>query len=352
MELMDLLKTAVEMKASDVFAVAGAPATAKIHGELKTLNGDKLLPPDTLRLISGTYDLAKRLMDRLMETGDDDFSVTIPGLARFRVNAYRQRGSFAMVIRVVAFDIPVADNIGIPEDIIELANVKAGMVLITGTAGSGKSTTQACILDRINKTRPCHIITLEDPIEYLHRDIKSIVSQREIAIDTADCAAALKACLRQAPDVILVGEMRDPDTISAAMTAAETGHMLMATLHTKGAVNTVDRIIDSFPPSQQQQIRIQLSMVLDTVVSQRLIPSVDGGQIPAFEIMHNTGAIRSLIRDSKTHQIDNAISTGAAQGMISMDGYIYNLYKEGKITQQTAVDYANDAEMMRRKIGR
>lgn len=351
-DLMELLHTAVKMQASDIFAVAGAPASMKIDGELQHITEEKLMPPDTFALIDETYDAAKRLMDRLVETGDDDFSFTVAGLARFRVNAYRQRGSFAMVIRVVSFDIPKADNIGIPPEIMELADVKSGMVLITGTAGSGKSTTQACVLDRINQTRACHIITLEDPIEYLHRDQKSIVSQREIAIDTADCAAALKACLRQAPDVILVGEMRDTETISAAMTAAETGHMLMATLHTKGAVNTVDRIIDSFPPSQQQQIRIQLSMVLDTVVSQRLIPSVDGELIPAFEIMHNTSAIKSMIRDCKTHQIDNAIATGAAQGMISMDGYIFNLWKEGKISDQTAVDAANDAEMMQRRISR
>lgn len=351
-DLMELLEKAVELQASDIFAVAGAPAAVKIDGELKSVGTEKLMPPDTFALLDETYDTAKRLMDRLVETGDDDFSFTVPGLARFRVNAYRQRGSFAMVIRVVSFDIPRADAIGIPEQIVQLADVKTGMVLITGTAGSGKSTTQACIIDKINKTRACHIITLEDPIEYLHRDDKSIVSQREIAIDTADCAAALRACLRQAPDVILVGEMRDTETISAAMTAAETGHMLMATLHTKGAVNTVDRIIDSFPPSQQQQIRIQLSMVLDTVVSQRLIPSVNGELIPAFEIMHNTSAIRSMIRDSKTHQIDNAIATGAAQGMISMDGYIFNLWKEGKITRRTAIDYANDAEMMQRRITR
>lgn len=256
-----------------------------------------------------------------------------------------------MVIRIVAFDIPNWQSLRIPESVIKLAELTHGMVIVTGTAGSGKSTTLACIIDRINKTRRCHIITLEDPIEFLHRDDKSIVSQREIAIDTEDCLSALKACLRQAPDVIQVGEMRDLETIRAAMTAAETGHFLLATLHTRGAVNTIDRIIDTFPPEAQHQIRVQLSAVLDTVVSQQLLPDKNGDLVPAYEIMHMTGAIRSMIRDSKTHQINNAIATGAADGMISMDQSILNLYREGLITAETALDYCDDPEQMKRRIG-
>ena len=220
-------------------------------------------------------------MEAFTRAGDDDFSFAVPGLARFRVNAYRQRGSLAAVVRVVAFDIPDWRTLHIPEQVMNLADVTQGMVLVTGTAGSGKSTTQACIIDRINHTRDVHIITLEDPIEFLHRDQRSIISQREIAIDTEDYLSALRACLRQAPDVILLGEMRDHETIRTAMTAAETGHLLIATLHTRGAVNSIDRIIDAFPSGQQSQIRDQLSMVLHTVVSQRLLPDVDGGLVPA-----------------------------------------------------------------------
>ncbi len=234
---------------------------------------------------------------------------------------------------------------------MDLADVTHGMVLVTGTAGSGKSTTQACIIDRINRTRSCHIITLEDPVEYLHRDVKSIISQREVAIDTNDYLSALRSCLRQAPDVILLGEMRDHETIQTAMTAAETGHLLIATLHTKGAVKTVDRIIDSFPPAQQAQIRIQLSAVLHTVVSQQLLPEKGGGMVPAYEIMHMNGAIRQMIRDSKNHQIDNAIASGAAEGMVSMDQSILELYRQGKITLETAVGFADNPEQMRRRCG-
>jgi twitching motility protein PilT len=234
---------------------------------------------------------------------------------------------------------------------MDLAQVEHGMILVTGTAGSGKSTTQACIIDRINRTREGHIITLEDPIEYLHRDRKSIVSQREIAIDTQDYLSALRACLRQAPDVILLGEMRDHETIRTAMTAAETGHLLIATLHTNGAVNAIDRIIDSFPSTQQSQIRVQLSMVLHTVVSQQLVPDITGSLVPVYEIMRMTPAIRNMIRENKTHQIAGAITAGGADGMISKDQAILRLYQEGKITRQTALDHADAPEQLKRRLG-
>ena len=234
---------------------------------------------------------------------------------------------------------------------MDLAKVSHGMILVTGTAGSGKSTTQACIIDRINRTRDCHIITLEDPIEYLHRNQRSIVSQREIAVDTEDYLSALRACLRQAPDVILLGEMRDAETIRTAITAAETGHTVIATLHTNGAVNAIDRIIDSFSSSHQGQIRVMLSMVLQTVVSQQLLPNVDGDRVPAFEIMHINSAIRGMIRDNKNHQIGNAIAAGRNEGMITMDQSILNLYKAGVITRETALDYAENPEQLRRQIG-
>ena len=348
--MMEYLEKAVASGASDIFVIAGAPVSMKLDGGIQKLDDEKLFPPRTMELITELYEKANRPKNTLEESGDDDFSFAVPGLSRFRVNAYRQRGSYAMVIRVVAFDIPNWQERGIPEEVMKLAELSHGMVLITGTAGSGKSTTEACIIDRINKTRSCHIITLEDPIEFLHRDDKSIVSQREINIDTRGYVSALRACLRQAPDVIQIGEMRDTETIRAAVTAAETGHLLIATLHTNGAVNSIDRIIDTFPPEAQHQIRIQLSMVLRSVVSQRLLPSKNGGLVPAFEIMHSTAAIRSLIRDSKTHQIDNAISSGGALGMVSMDQSIFELYKKDRITQQTALDCCSDAELMKRKL--
>lgn len=349
--LTEYLKRAVSDQASDLFIVAGGPVCAKEENKLVRISEDRVFPQDTEELIREVYTLANRPMDHFLHTGDDDFSFSLPGLARFRVNVYRQRGSMAAVIRVVAFDIPSWKEMGIPQEVMDLAQVQHGMVLVTGTAGSGKSTTQACIIDRINQSRDCHIITLEDPIEYLHRDRMSIVSQREIAIDTQDYPSALRACLRQAPDVILLGEMRDQETIHTAMTAAETGHLLIATLHTKGAVNTIDRIVDTFPSGQQDQVRVQLSMVLHTVVSQQLVPDVKGELAPAFEIMHVNNAIRSLIRDSKTHQIDNAIAAGGAEGMISMDQSLLALYKDGRITAETALSYADNADQLRRRMG-
>lgn len=350
-ELISYLTQAVEEQASDLFLVAGGPVCEKREGRLCPIREGKLLPPDTERLISEIYTLAKRSMEPYLQSGDDDFSFAVKGLARFRVNAYRQRNSLAAVIRVVAFDIPDWRTLRIPETVMDLADVNHGMILVTGTAGSGKSTTQACIIDRINQTRNCHIITLEDPIEYLHRNQKSIVSQREISIDTVDCLAALRACLRQAPDVILLGEMRDPETIRTAMTAAETGHTVIATLHTKGAANSIDRILDSFPSAQQGQVRVQLSMVLQTVVSQELLPDKNGDQVPAFEIMHMNSAIRSLIRDGKTHQLMGAIASGSEEGMITMDQSLLALYRDGVITAETALSYADNPEQLSRRVG-
>ena len=349
--LMDYLNRAVTDGASDLFIVAGGPVSVKSEGRLRPISGEKVFPAETERLIMGLYNMADRSMDTYRATGDDDFSFAVPGLARFRVNAYRQRGSLAAVVRLVAFDIPDYRTLRIPEQVMDLADLAHGMVLVTGTAGSGKSTTQACIIDRINRTREAHIITLEDPIEYLHRDRRSIVSQREIAIDTTDYLSALRSCLRQAPDVILLGEMRDHETIRTAMTAAETGHLLIATLHTNGAVNTIDRIIDSFPSTQQSQIRVQLSMVLHTVVSQRLLPDVDGELVPAYEIMHMNAAIRSMIRDCKNHQIDNVIAAGGGEGMKAMDQSILELYQAGTITRETALEYADHPEQMLRRMG-
>ena len=350
-ELLDYLKRAVEDNASDLFIVAGGPVCEKLDKRMVPIGEERVLPNDTERMITQLYELAGRPTEQFLRDGDDDFSFSMGGLARFRVNTYRQRGSMAAVVRVVAFGIPDWRTLHIPEQVINLAELTHGMVLVTGTAGSGKSTTQACIIDQINKTRSGHIITLEDPIEYLHRNARSIVSQREIAIDTEDYLSALRACLRQAPDVILLGEMRDHETIRTAMTAAETGHLLIATLHTKGAVNTVDRIVDSFPSGQQGQVRAQLSMVLRTVVSQQLLPDKNGGVVPAYENMHMNSAIRSLVRENKSHQIDNVIASGGGEGMISMDQSILALYKGGEVTRETALDYSDNPEQLQRRLG-
>lgn len=348
---IEYLQTATEHQASDVFFVAGKPACEKLDGHIRPLSEERLFPGDTEMILQGIYTAANRSMDRFLNEGDDDFSFAVPGLARFRVNTYRQRGSMAAVIRLVSFDIPNWQALHIPEQVMDLAELTSGMVLVTGTAGSGKTTTQACIIDRINKTRDCHIVTLEDPIEFLHRHGRSIVSQREIAIDTQDYLSALRACVRQAPDVILLGEMRDPETIHTAMTAAETGHLVIATLHTRGAVNAIDRIIDAFPSTQQAQIRLQLSTVLRTVVSQQLVPDIHGGMIPACEILQMNSAVRSMIRDNRNHQIDNVISSGGREGMISMDQSIARLYQKGHITLETALHYGDNPEQLQRLIG-
>ena len=347
---MDILKTAVENQASDVFFVAGKCACQKIEGRILPISGVRLMPGDTELIVKEIYAAAGRSMEHYESHHDDDFSFAVPGLARFRVNAYRQRGSAAAVIRVVSFDIPDWQELGIPREVMDLAQVHSGMVLVTGTAGSGKTTTQACIIDRINRERECHIVTLEDPIEYLHRHQKSIVSQREVTIDTRDYLSALRACVRQAPDVILLGEMRDPETIHTALSAAETGHLVIATLHTRGAVNAIDRIIDAFPSAQQSQVRVQLATVLHSVVSQQLVPDVQGGMVPACEVLHVNNAVGSMIRDNRSHQIDNVIASGGKEGMVSMDQALVKLHRAGRISRETAMLYCDRLEQMGRMI--
>ena len=347
---MHYLERAAREGASDVFLVPGAPVSYKLEGKLQPMGEVRVMPEQSKGCIEEIYRLAERDISGFLASGDDDFSFSVPGLARFRVNVYRQRGSWAAVIRVVQFSVPDYKELGIPEQVMALADRADGMVLVSGIAGCGKSTTLACLIDRINRNRACHIVTLEDPIEYLHRNQKSIVSQREVAVDTSDYLSALRSCLRQAPDVIQLGEMRDLETIRTAMTAAETGHLLLATLHTKGAVNTIDRIVDAFPADQQQQIRIQLSMVLRTVVSQQLLPGVDGSLVPVFEILQVNSAVRSMIRDSRNHLIPGAIAAGSSEGMISMDQSILELYRAGRITRETALGYCDNPEQLERRI--
>ena len=351
LDVIDFLQKAVSSGASDMFIIAGLPASIRINGNIVHLNDTKLLPADTENIILQIYNLAgNRNIETLELTGDDDFSFAVPGLSRFRVSAYKQRGSFSVVVRVITFELPDPKVLGIPDYIMDFANFSKGLVLITGPAGSGKSTTLACLIDHINHTQSKHIITLEDPLEFLHRHDKSIVSQREINVDTESYVTALRACLRQSPDVILLGEMRDYETIHVAMTAAETGHLNFSTRHTIGAANTIDRIIDIFPPNQQRQIAVQLSMVLQAVVTQQLVPTIDDHMVPAFEIMTVTPAIRNMIRDNKIPQIDGILYSSANQNMISLDTSLVNLYKSGRISKDTALSYATNREMIQRRL--
>ena len=349
-EIHDILQSAIERGGSDVFIIPGSYVRLKVAGEVQPLLSTVLKPDDTKRLIRQVYELDHRDMDHLIEQGDDDFSFSVSGVGRFRCNAYQQRNSLAMVLRVVSLVLPDPVKMHIPEDILRLADVKKGLVLVTGPAASGKSTTLACLIDRINTIRRGHIITIEDPIEFIHAHKASVLSQREVEHDTKSYQTALRAALRQAPDVILLGEMRDLETIQTALTAAETGQLVLSTLHTVGAAKTIDRIIDVFPANQQQQIRVQLSMVLRAVVSQQLLPTVDGGLEPAFEIMLVNSAIQNMIREGKAHQMDNVIFSGLSEGMRAMDGDIYRLFSEKRITKETALLFAANPDQLRKKF--
>lgn len=351
MELTEILKYAIAQNASDVFISAGLPLSFRKNGELCQEEGEKLLPADTERLLEDLYrNAGNRSMDELHKTGDDDFSFGITGLSRFRVSAYRQRGTLSAVIRIISFNLPDFTSLHIPEYVLHLGDGGKGMILVTGPAGSGKSTTLACIIDQINRNQCRHIVTLEDPLEYLHRHGRSIVSQREINVDTESYVTALRAALRQSPDVILLGEMLDNETARVAMSAAETGRLLFSTLHTVGAVNTIHRIIDAFPENQQRQISVQLSAVLTAIVSQQLLPTVGGGMVPAMEIMTVTPAVRNMIRENKIQQIDGILYSSLQDDMASMDGSILAWYKQGMISKDTALKYAVSPDMLKRKL--
>lgn len=344
----EMLKAAYESGASDLHITVGVPPKIRVDGELRNLSDDRMMPDDSEKLIMPIVpDHSKK---QLAEKGETDFSYAVVGMGRYRVNVFKQRGSYACVIRLVGTSIPSPEELGLPESVVALTQLKHGLVLVTGPTGSGKSTTLATMIDIINKTENAHVITLEDPIEFLHRHDKSIVNQREIGVDSVSYTSALRAALREDPDVILVGEMRDLDTISTAITAAETGHLVLSTLHTTGAANTIDRIIDVFPPHQQQQIRIQLAGVLESVISQQLLPKISGGRVAAFEVMHTNPAIRNLIREAKTHQIDTIIQTSKKAGMVTMDDAIAEIYAKGEISQDTALEFAQEPANMKRKL--
>jgi len=345
----EMLKIAKEAGASDVHLTVGVPPKMRVNGKLITMDYDRLLPPDTKALLDEIMNEQQKA--RFEEWGEYDMSFSIPNQGRYRANAYKQRGSVALALRLVGTQVPSAESLGLPPSVIDLYQRKRGLVLVTGPTGSGKSTTLAAIIDKINNNRECHVITLEDPIEYLHQHRRSMVNQREIGLDSQNYATALRAALREDPDVILVGEMRDFETISVAITAAETGHLVLSTLHTIGAASTVDRVIDVFPPHQQQQVRVQFANVLEAVVSQQLIPRADGsGRVAAFEVLHANHAVRNLIREAKSHQLMSIMQTNRKMGMIAMDEAIIQLYTAGTITKDMAIQFAQDPDSMMNKL--
>jgi twitching motility protein PilT len=349
MELEQLCRFAVESKASDLFIKALCPPALRVHGRIRPTDLDPLTLEDTEQLAHSV--MTGEHIDAFKQYHELDLAFTVGDLARFRCNVYMQRGSYAMVLRIVPLKIDSIDDLGLPKTLEEMAKPKQGLVLVTGPTGCGKSTTLAAMIDLINTTRGCHIVTLEDPIEFLHRHRKSIVNQREIGSDTQTYASGLRSVLRQDPDVILIGEMRDPESIAIAITAAETGHLVFSTLHTIGAAKTLDRIIDVFPPYQQAQVRVQLSMALQSVVSQQLLPTPGGrGRVAAVEVMIATSAIRNLIREGKTPQINNAIQTSGMAGMQTMDAALASLYKAGRIALEDCIAWCVEQENVRRLL--
>lgn len=346
----EILREAKAAGASDVHLTVGIPPKMRVNGDLITMKYDRMLPADTMDVLISV--MSQTQMERFEERGEYDFSFSIPNCGRYRVNAYKQRGSVAIAFRIVGTKVPSPEELGLPESVADLGRRSRGLILVTGPAGSGKSTTLAAIIDRINHYRDAHVITLEDPIEYLHQHKMSMVNQREIGLDSGNYASGLRAALREDPDVILVGEMRDCETISLAVAAAETGHLVLSSLHTVGAVNTIDRLIDVFPAHSQQQIRVQLSNVLEAVVSQQLIPRADGkGRAAAFEILHTNHAVRNLIREGRADQLASVMQTDGKLGMICMDEFIMQLYRDGKIDRECAVRFALDPDSMEAALG-
>ncbi|MDD2534435.1 MAG: type IV pilus twitching motility protein PilT [Eubacteriales bacterium] len=345
--LIDALTQTVDTVSSDLHITVGLPPMIRTNTALRPFNDCILKPADTEEMVR--FVLSDEQFEALSITGELDFSYTVPGLSRFRVNAYKQRGSYGLAFRVISIKIPTLDSLHFPEVIKNLAMKTRGLILVTGPTGSGKSTTLAAMVDYINSERNCHIITLEEPIEYLHRHGNSMINQREIGTDTATFGSGLRSALREDPDVILVGEMRDLETISTAITAAETGHLVLSTLHTTGAEATIDRVIDVFPAHQQQQVRIQLSSVLEAVVSQLLLPTPDGQHMNAVqEILVTIPAVRNLIRDDKTNQIASIIQTNSRLGMKSLDQSLAEMVRYNQITVDEAYRVAIDKSLLQK----
>lgn len=347
LSLEELMVLAGEKKASDIHLTVESPPVLRINGSLEQIQMEKLSQADLNTFAHSLMD--EKQAKHFAENGESDLSYSLPGVGRYRVNLFRQRGSIGIVIRLIPFIIPSPEDLGLPPVSIELAKLHKGLVLVTGPTGSGKSTTLASLIDYINQTRACHIVTIEDPIEYLHRHKLSLVNQREVGNDTHSFTNALRAVLRQDPDVILVGEMRDLETIATAVTAAETGHLVFSTLHTNDATQSVDRMIDVFPPHQQQQIRVQLAAVLQGILSQQLFPRADHkGRVAAIEVMMATPAVRSLIREGKTHQLPTVIQTNAKLGMQTMDKAILDLVQRGLVAYEAAREKLQSPDSLRR----
>lgn len=345
MDIEQLILSAASRGASDIHLTVGLPAMLRIDGTLTDYGGDVLTQEEleaASRVLAG-----ERELNELRDKGETDFAATIQGAVRLRCNIYHQSRHTAMALRLLPVNIPTAEQLGLPPVIIQQAEKPHGLVIVTGPTGSGKSSTLAALIDHINRTERRHIITLENPIEYVHPRVRSVINQREIGVDTESFASGLRAALRQDPDVILVGEMRDLETISTAITAAETGHLVFGTLHTKGASSTVDRMIDVFPAEQQGQIRVQLADVLECVVSQTLLPRNAGGRIAAFEIMTGTSAVRSLIRQNKAYQLASTMQTGRGQGMQIMDDALAELVRSGEVDLNTAAAKSDDPDAFR-----
>jgi twitching motility protein PilT len=348
----ELLERLLDLNGSDLHLTAGAPPTVRVHGDLRAVDDYPKLTPRSLQGMIYAI-LPQKLRERFEQELELDMSYSLPGRARFRVNVYQQRDSIGAVFRVIPFDIKGIDELGLPPVVADLARFQRGFVVVTGPTGSGKSTTLASMVDVVNRERHGHIMTVEDPIEFLHKHKSCIVNQREVGADTHGFGAALKHVLRQDPDVILVGEMRDLETIGTAITAAETGHLVFATLHTQDAPQTIDRNIDVFPPHQQQQVRVQLSTTLQGVVTQQLIPTADGqGRAAACEVLVATPAIRNLVREGKVHQIYSSMQAGGRFGMQTMDMSLAHLVKRGDITQQMAFERCHDPEELQRLVGK
>jgi twitching motility protein PilT len=351
LDFAEVLLEVVSRRASDLHLTAGAPPMVRVRGRLTPMEGyPALTPADTREVIYSILSNSQR--QRLENDWQLDFAYQIPGAARFRVNVYFQRSALGAAFRLIPFELTPLDQLGLPPAVAKFAEKPRGLVLVTGPTGSGKSTTLASLIDVINTTRESHIMTVEDPIEFLHMHKKCIVNQREVGSDATSFAHALKAALRQDPDVILVGEMRDIETIGTAITAAETGHLVFATLHTQDTPQTIDRIIDVFPAAQQGQVRSQLSVALQGIVTQTLLPTADGaGRCVAAEVLVPTPAVRNLIREQKSHQIYSVLQTGGAFGMQTMDASLVSLVRAGKLTRQVAEAHAHSPEEVRRLLG-
>ncbi len=349
MTIQEVLQLAKEKNASDIHIAPGNAVSLRIDGTLEAQTDTNILPHEVEEMMEPL--LSEEQKEELGREGELDFAFSIPGFSRVRANMFRQRGTYAAALRILSYDVPGPEVLGIPKAVVELTNKRRGLVLVTGATGSGKSTTLASLIDIIARRDAKNIITIEDPIEYLHSNKKSIVSQREIGGDTGSYAKALRAALRQDPDVILVGEMRDLETISTAITAAETGHLVFSTLHTNSASDAVDRMIDVFPPHQQQQIRVQLAGVIEGIIAQQLLPRCDtDGRVAAFEVMLANPAVRSLIREGKAFQLPSIIQTSRREGMQTMDDFIYELFIKGAINRETAENRALNTEAMKTRL--